>query len=59
MCNGTITTDEEITTVFKFGAHSHVGDPDFISAERAKCTMKETAKKKLRFTISNLCRECG
>lgn len=44
MCNGKTTTDEKITTVFKFGAHSHEGDPDFINAERAKCTMKETAK---------------
>jgi len=29
LCNGTVTTDEEITTVFKFGAHNHEGDTDF------------------------------
>jgi len=45
LCNGTVTTDEEITTVFKFGAHNHESDTDFINAERAKCTMKNTAKK--------------
>jgi len=44
MCNGTITIDEEITTVLKFGAHRREGDPDLISSERAKCTMEETAK---------------
>jgi hypothetical protein len=40
LCNGTVTTDEEITTVFKFG-----GDIDFIDAERAKCIMKNSKKK--------------
>jgi len=44
LCNGTVTTDEEINTVFKFGAHNHEGDTDFINAEWAKCIMKNTAK---------------
>jgi len=43
LCNGTVTT-EKITTVFKFGAHNHENDTDFINAEKTKYTMKYIAK---------------
>ena len=34
LCNGIITTDKKIIIVFKFKAHFHEGDTDFISIKK-------------------------
>jgi len=44
LCNGTLTTDDGINFVLKFGDHNHKVNTDLINAERAKCIMKNTAK---------------
>ncbi|KAF0718282.1 Uncharacterized protein FWK35_00023437 [Aphis craccivora] len=48
LCNGTLTTDEEITTVFKFGAHNHEMIQILLTQRKLNVpivpTMKNTAK---------------
>ena len=44
LCDGSVTTDDGINFVLKFGDHHHKGNTDLINAERAKCIMKNAAK---------------
>lgn len=45
LCNGTETTDDEITKVLKFKDHNHEGNKVLIDAGKAKCVMKNAKKK--------------
>lgn len=56
LCNGTVTTEDEKTTVLKLETHNHEGDTDFINAEKDKYiyTMKDTRTQQQKIMIYHL-----
>lgn len=44
ICNGSITTDENITHIIKSGPHNHDANPGASTAERAVCNMKKDVR---------------
>jgi len=49
LCNGSITTDNDLKHVIKFKSHNHENNPGVLEAERAIYKMKQDAKENLNF----------
>jgi len=53
LCNGLLTTDKKIITIFKFGTHNHAHNTNLIITEKAEWVMKNTAEENHNLEYQN------